>query len=143
MTSDNAIKWELRHVPGEYIRSVWDDVRWCLDEVLTSCPDADTWIPEDVYHEVKSGTAALYVNVGEKIFACLVTQIVKDKNTGQPSLHVWIAFSGKYGAIANLLPEVERLAKNLGIRHITCSSPSEAFSALGFKKKLMMYERQL
>lgn len=140
---DKMAKWELRHVSGEYVRSVWDEVRWCLEEVLQACPDADSWIPEDVYHEVKAGTAALYVNTGEKIFGCLVTQITKDKYTGEPALHVWIAYSGVLGAIVNLLPEVERLAKNLGVKKITCASPFEAFEAAGFKKKLMMFERQL
>lgn len=142
-TVDKNAKWELRHVPGEYIRSVWGEIRWCLEEVLSACPDADSWIPEDVYHEVKAGTATLHVNVGEKIFGCLVTQIVKDSYTGEPSLHVWIAYSGLLGAIAYLLPEIERMARNLGVKKITCASPFEAFEAVGFKKKLMKFERQI
>ena len=139
---DKSAQWILRPVPGELIRSVWADVRDFLDEVMNACPNGDTWIPEDVYHEVKAGRAFLHV-VGDPPFGCVVLQVLKDQYTGKPYLHVWIAYSRVLGAIINLLPEIERLARSVGAERITCHSPFEEFAAAGFEKKLMMFERRI
>jgi hypothetical protein len=134
--------WTLKAIPADQIRSVWDDVRWFLEEVLNSCPDADTWIPEDVYHEVKAGKAFLYV-VGTPAFGCLVLQSLKDQYTGRNILHVWIAYSRVLGAMVKLMPELDKLAKTINADRITCHSPFEAFAAAGFEKKLMIFERRI
>jgi hypothetical protein len=139
---DKTAKWVLRQIPGDVIRSVWSEVLPMLNETLKQCPNGDTWIPEDVYHEVKSGRAFLHV-VGDPIFGCLVLQVLKDQYTGKPYLHVWIAYSQNLGAIINLLPEIERLARSVGADRITCHSPFEEFAAAGFEKKLMMFERRI
>lgn len=132
--------WRLVHVPGDQIRSVWPMVKPMLNLLLEACPDADTWIPEDVYHAVKSGTAHLHVACDH---ACMVLQVLKNPYTGIPYLHVWIAYSRVLGAIAHVLPELERLARSVNADRITCHSPFEAFGAAGFTRKMMIFERSV
>lgn len=134
--------WTLKPVAGDQVRSVWEDVRWYLEEVLVACPNADTWIPEDVYHEIKTGRAFLYT-VGTPSHGCLVLQKLTDQYTGKPYLHVWIAYSKVLGAMGKVMPELERMAKSINADRITCHSPFEAFASAGFEKKLMIFERRI
>jgi hypothetical protein len=139
---DKHADWTLRHVPADQIRSVWDEVRWFLEKVLIECKNCDTWVPEDVYHEIKSGRAHLHV-VGQPLFGCLVLQVLKDPYIGDTYLHVWIAYSKTLGAIQRLMPDLEYIARTVGAKRITCHSPFDAFADAGFKKKLMIFERKV
>lgn len=127
--------WQLKLIQPEELQSVWPAVRRYLENVQ----HYDTWIPEDVYHAIKSRQAVLYTVDG----GCLIVKSLRDQYSNEPYLHVWIAYSDNVGAIENCLSQVDAIAKSLGITRITCNSTRPGFERAGFKRKMMSYERLL
>ena len=102
------------------LRTVWPQVRAGLDTM-----PADDWIPEDVFHAVKSGAAALYLGVSDKGFCgFLILQKLIAEFSRTPTLHCWLAYNhgGQdiYDAAAEFLKEH---AKHMGAARLTFGSP--------------------
>lgn len=112
-------------VPPDNLRSVWAKIRDGLDAM-----PAEDWIPEDVYHSVKSGDSALYMGVDDDGYAgFMVLRKMVAEFSRQPYMHVWLAYSvgGKdiYTAAEGLIREV---AKKAGATKITFGSPRLGWS---------------
>lgn len=80
---------DLVLIHPDSLRAHWDNVRKGLDVM-----PKDDWIAEDVYHEIRSGNAALHVALGDQGFAgFLVLQRRVTEFTRVPTLHVWLAYN--------------------------------------------------
>ena len=78
------------------------------------------WIPEDVYHALKSGAAACHV--GEA--GILITTLTRAEFSGEPALHVWIAHSTQDADVLEAgIPMLREMAKAAGVQRITFGSP--------------------
>lgn len=83
------------------------------------------WIPEDVYHELRSGSAACHIATDANGYAgCMVTQRVTDPYSGVQSLHVWIAHNvGDADVLDAGLGLLRETARKGGFARITFGSP--------------------
>lgn len=81
---------------------------------------AEDWIPEDVYHEIRAGRAALYM-FGEGF---IVLEKGETRFTNLPTLHVWLAYNADgqdvYAAAIGL---IHHLATQMNAHKITFGSP--------------------
>jgi hypothetical protein len=77
-------------VNASNLRSVWPEVRASLDAVQAKSPE--DWIPEDIYHAIKTGSAALHLaKEGGQLAGVLVTTVTFAEFSGRKFLHVWVA----------------------------------------------------
>lgn len=124
-------------ITPDALRSVWPQVRAGLDKM-----PPEEWIPEDVYHEVKSGRAALHVGRGAQggFRGFVVLRRLVDEFSGRVSCHVWLAFNAgggeEYGAALSLYREV---ARRMGADRITFGSPRTGW-AKRFRQITTTYE---
>lgn len=117
MEEDNLIP-----KPGN-IRHEWHWVRPVLEELLADNPDCGT-IPEDVYHEVKAGTAHLWVMpVG-----MVITQFEFDVHSGDKVLFIWFAWSREVGSGvgAPVMKHLEQFAKANQCKTVTFGTRYQA-----------------
>lgn len=107
------------------LRACWPDVRRGLDAM----PSED-WIAEDVYHEIRSGEAALHVAVNDSGFAgFLILQKRTTEYTKQPFLHVWLAYNeGDADIIDAGLGVIRETAARIGAQKITFGSPRKGWA---------------
>ena len=114
----------LNLIEPRSLRSVWPIVRHGLDVVVQK--NRVDWIPEDVYHALKSGTAALHFS-GEGSF--LVTCLNVNDYTDNRELHIWIAYSAdeSRNVIDEGLELLKAMAKNAGATRITFDSPRKGW----------------
>ena len=107
------------------LRHVWDDVKAGLAEM----PESD-WIPEDVYHAIKSGQVALHIGVTPEGFAgFMVLKPSQTEFSGKPTLHVWLVYNT---AGADMMAAGEQLiretARKMGAQKITFGSPRKGWA---------------
>lgn len=81
---------------------------------------SDDWIPEDVYHAIKAGTAACHLS-GDGL---LITTLTRAEFSGTRALHVWIVHNtGGPDVIDANLPLLRAMAHRAGATKITFGSP--------------------
>lgn len=114
-------------VSPETLRAHWATLRPSLDAVQAKAPD--DWIPEDVYHAIKSGDAACHVVLDDAGYAgCLITQRLQAEFSGDPVFHVWIVHNAGDADVFDAgLELVRTMAKNAGARRITLGSPRKGW----------------
>ena len=126
------------------IRHEWDWVRPLLEE-LKSSHEHINWIPEDVYHECRTGNAVLWVAPE----GFVITTLHTDEYTNEKSLVVWIACAKKIGRrnVLTYLPFFEDVAKGCDcssvevwsfIRHM-----EEYLAPLGFEVATRVFRKMI
>lgn len=111
------------------IRTEWHWIKPAIEEILEANPHL-TYIPEDVYAEVKSGHAVLWV--ADKAFA--VTTSETDQYSGEKTLLVWVCWSKPNGTsvLFRHLEELTRVAADSGYAWIETRTQNERLGeALG------------
>lgn len=107
-------------IPPARLRDVWDKVKAGL-----AIMPADDWIAEDVYHEVRSGKAALYM-FGDGF---LVLQKSETQYSNLPVLHVWLAYNAEgQDVYADGMGLIQHLAAQMGAHKITFGSPRKGWA---------------
>lgn len=107
-------------IPPARLRDVWDTVKAGLAQM-----PADDWIPEDVYHEIRSGRAALHM-FGEGF---LVLQQARTDYTHLPVLHVWLAYKADGEDRRDQVESLIRAtAAKMGAHKITLGSPRKGWA---------------
>lgn len=110
------------------IRGEWPRIRSGLDAVLAKC--REDWIPEDVYHALKSGNAACYTNEA----GILIVTRPLNEFTQRPELHVWITHNeGAADVLEEGIEFLREQARHIGATRITFASPR-----LGWSKRFPM-----
>ena len=107
------------------LRDIWPRIREGLDLM----PPED-WIPEDVYHLVKSGDSALYIGTNEHGYAgFIVLRMLRAEFSGEPRLHCWLAHNvGDADVFAEAENFVKQTAANAGAKRITFGSPRKGWA---------------
>lgn len=121
-------------------RPLWPWVRAGLLEV--SERTEPTWIPEDVYAELKSGSAALLTINGDAGF-CVVKRLV---DYDGPSLFLWAMWGP--GELAPLYDEImaalDGFARQAECKRIRMMSPRKGWRRVnGWRERDTVYERSL
>jgi hypothetical protein len=101
-----------------------------------------TWIPEDVYCDLKAGQASLLTIDGDKGFAVVKRLIDYDG----PSMFLWAMWGP--GALApmyeEVMSELDNLARAAGCKRIRMMSPRKGWQKVrGWKERDTVYERSL
>jgi hypothetical protein len=114
---------ELTLVPPAGVRAAWPLILQSLQAVQAKT--ADDWIPEDVYHALKSGEAACHLASGASGFCgILITTRAVAEFSGTPALHVWIVHNtGPADVLEAGLPLLRDMARKGGFTRITFGSP--------------------
>lgn len=109
-------------VPPADLRRMWPVVRPMIEGVRERCKS--NWLAEDVYSALVAQEALLHIANDEDGDACgcLVTQ--RKNDWGAPHLFVWVCFHRHQDrTISDYWPEIQKLAKALGLPKIRCESP--------------------
>ena len=107
-------------VHPEELHKVWDLVSEGLKKVLRH--SVSRWIPEDVYHAIRSGNSVLHMVYVDGYCGFTVSTLVNAFDGKE--LHFWIVYNAsKVDIIEQFMPEVERIARNAGAKRITFWSP--------------------
>jgi len=128
------------------LASAWPFVRAGCEKVLAKTDDR--WIPEDVYMEVRSGTAFLYMieHDSDEVGFIVVRRVM---DTDGPVLFVWIIYTEPGAMKENdnwklVMAEVDGLARSIGAKRIRHYSSRSGFEEIGaFTLKMHIYEREV
>jgi hypothetical protein len=108
-------------VKPDDLQDVWPLIQPGLLKVLKH--STDNWIPEDVYHAIKSGQSVLHLVYVEGDYCGFTVSTLVTTFDGK-ALHFWIVYNAsKVDIIKTFMPEVERLARAAGARRVTFWSP--------------------
>jgi hypothetical protein len=120
-------------------RPLWPWVRGGLDGIVAKTNP--TWIPEDVYAELKGGTASLFT-VGDRAAFFIAKRITDYDGL---TFFVWVIWGpGECVDIwRDVLGDIEAFAKRAGCRHIRMMSPRRGWSRVGWVERDTIYERAL
>lgn len=133
----------LQKVDPRYLSDVWEWVREGCRRIIRKTND--DWFPEDVYTEIRTGAATLYlIYANHERVGFLVTQIWPGYHAG-PRLFVR-ALWGEPHALApienELMLAIANLAKESGCRAIRMNSPRR-WDTRGWKLKQYIYELEV
>ena len=120
-------------------RPLWSWVRGGLDGVIAKTNP--TWIAEDVYAELKGGSASLFT-VGDRA-AFFVAKRVQDYDGS--TFFIWVMWGpGELGDIGeDVREDIETFARAAGCRHIRMMSPRRGWSRVGWVERDTIFERPL
>jgi hypothetical protein len=108
----------FEYIPPADIRKVWDKIKPGL-EVVRRRTD-EKWLDEDVYFELKSGAAQLFV-MDTGFF---IVNAMKNQWTQESVLHLWIAYNDTIDDVScETHSKLRELAHNIGTNKITFTSP--------------------
>lgn len=109
-----------RLIHPDRLRDVWPKVRAGLDTMR-----ADDWIAEDVYHEIRSGRAALHM-YGDGF---IVLQQNLTEFTRLPELHVWLAYNADGQDVYDeAIGLIRATAERMKAHRITFGSPRKGWA---------------
>jgi hypothetical protein len=106
----------------EALHGVWSEVKAGLQKILEKSPE--DWLPEDIYHALRSGQAQLVLVVGEKgMEGFLVLRVLRREFSRAQDMHVWCAYSrGDEDVFEHGLQFIRNAARQAGCKGITFSS---------------------
>jgi hypothetical protein len=121
-------------------RSLWPWVSDGLWDIIERTNP--TWIPEDVYAELKAGSAVLMTIDGERGF--VIVKRLQDYDG--PSLFLWVMWGP--GELARMydgiMDELDNLARAAGCERIRMMSPRKGWHKVrGWRERDTIYERSL
>jgi len=128
----------FEYVNPSDIHSIWFAVRNGLDVVLERTNEK--WIPEDIYHAIKSNNAQLFLIDN----GFLVLKHYKNEFTNESILHIWIAYHKTNEDLAEELHgNLRKIADNVGAKTITFNSPRRWERRSGYKVRSINYELEV
>lgn len=120
-------------------RPLWPWVREGLDGIVEKTHP--TWIPEDVYADLKGGQASLFT-IGERSAFFIAKRITDYDGL---TFFIWALWGpGELGDIGDdVRDDIETFARSAGCRHIRMMSPRRGWSRVGWVERDTVYERPL
>jgi hypothetical protein len=111
----------LTPVKPEDIQEVWHLVVSGLSKVLKH--STERWIPEDVYHAIRSGSSVLHLCYVDGEYCGFTVSTLLQQYDGK-ALHFWIVYNAsKVDIIGTFMPDVELIARTAGAKRVTFWSP--------------------
>jgi hypothetical protein len=112
---------DLTPVKPEDVQEVWHLVAQGLHKVLKH--STERWIPEDVYHAIRSGSSVLHLCYVEGEYCGFTVSTLLQQYDGK-ALHFWIVYNAsKVDIIGTFMPDVELIARTAGAKRVTFWSP--------------------
>ena len=114
----------LTPIAPQQIGFLWDWIRKGLEVVRGKRP-ACTWLPEDVYHELMTGQAHLYVIGAEDGFV-VVKRCV---NTYERVMFIWAMWATPGSLLPHrkqIISELDNLARSAGLDRIRMDTTRDA-----------------
>jgi hypothetical protein len=112
---------QLVYVPPVELQAYWGYV--CPKLAIVAKRSRARWIPEDVYHAVKNGTATLHIGEIEGDYVGFVVLSPSLDFDGQ-SLTVWAVYNDSaIDVIAHFEAEIVSFARQMRAKRITFTSP--------------------
>jgi len=117
----------------------WPMVRKGL-EVICARQQCD-FIPEDIYHMIKSGRGSLYVN-GERDSFMVLRKITHGR-TGEEGAEMVVTFCAVGRDSVELIAEIEEIARAAGCTYLEMDSQRRGFARTGWDEDRIVYRRRL
>jgi hypothetical protein len=134
----------LEYVPPDDLQDTWKVVLPGLQIVHRK--SKATWIPEDVYAQLRAGRATLHLAYVEHEYAGFVIVEVQPHWDGK-NFHLWCGYSaGNYDVLEYFLPELERMARSIKAKRMTFWSPrrwDRRISKFGYVATQTEYVKEL
>jgi hypothetical protein len=131
-------------VPQDKLQEAWITVRPGLTRVRERT--APRWIEEDVYAELRAGRSTLHLGYVDGVYVGF-TVLTPSQTFDGMVLHIWCAHNASsYDVISLFTPELERLGRSIGARHLTFWSPRKwdrKIAPVGFKANQTEYVKEL
>lgn len=125
-------------VNPELLHDIWTWVRPRLERVIEKTGEKG-WIPEDIYHAVRSGAAAM-ATIGQDD-GIIVMQ--KQSRFYGTVLFVWVLEGDNLDEIQReCFDEARGIARAMGAKKIIQHSPRKGWERVGFKATHMIYEME-
>lgn len=123
------------------LREHWDTVKQGLQKIREH--SAEGWLDEDVYHALKSGVSTLHLVVYSEYVGFVI--LTPTQHYDGKALHIWcLHLHTEEPAMSDFLPEIERMAREIGAKRITFTSPRKGWQKLEFFEEMhTIYERRL
>ena len=125
---------QLTFVPPSDLRKHWDRIKEGLQTLHKRFKT--TWIDEDVYSSLKTGSASLYVT--DDTFVILYPE----KMTDGLALHIWIAYSTNGNAVETYEPQLIEMAKNIGAIRLKLESPRN-WACKGYEAVATIFHKEI
>ena len=137
---------DLIAVPPDQLRALWPLVLPHIIKVRELC--GEPWLPEDVYADLRNGTAWLLVR-GElpNLTAVLVLKVEANNYNNERELLLWIASTSEGRDVLEHLPQVDQMARQAGCNRVTFSSTRRGWLRravfYGFEIERVKYVREI
>jgi hypothetical protein len=133
----------LRPLPWLEARQRWAWIRAGLQATLDKVGN-ERWLPEDIYAELRGGTAHCYVvEHAGKTPAFLVVQ--RQTDLDGIALFVWVMWAEAHVLTAHMdavMDQLHQLARSIGARRIRHESPRRGWGKF-FVAQRTIYEQEL
>jgi hypothetical protein len=133
----------LRPLPWLDARARWEWLRAGLEHVRRKV-GGERWLPEDIYGELKAGTAFCYVvELGSTTPAFLIVQ--RQVDLDGIALFVWVMWAEPHVLtqhMAAVMAELNQLARSIGARRLRHESPRKGWGRF-FIAQRTVYEQEL
>jgi len=120
------------------LKNDWPVVRAGIEQIREHDPDPD-YIPEDIYHSIKSGGASLYMTESRESFA--IVQRYHDGRTGDVVAKVLFTFLRPPDKMAELEVALMDVCRDAGCKRMECETYRTGFERSGWKKGLTTYTK--
>lgn len=136
---DTDRELEIYRVPIDMIPQVWPHVLPMLEKSLEK-GDGD-WTPQAILRELNTGYTFLHIAIRDKITGFAISFL--DMRTVKPVMHVWQF--GSTGRLLDHISECEQVARDMGAKAITFSTPRRGFERknMGYRKMDTTYRKDL
>ncbi len=132
----------LRFIPKEDLRVEWPWIRKGLERILES--SRQSWIPEDVYMALKTGSAEAFraVDLNETVGFVILQ---KHEAIDCTELFIWAAYT--LGDGRDFYEDVESIARDVGAKRVVFWSNRKGWDRLaqryGFSPSNIRYVKEL
>lgn len=118
--------FRLDYIAPYDLHSIWPQVREGIERVRHKT--AETYLPEDVYHAIKSNVATLHMAYLDNAYAGFaIFTPYRDQYTNKMILHCWIAYSTGTDVFGLAYDEVMQMAHNIKAEKVTFTSNRKAW----------------
>jgi hypothetical protein len=134
-----GINRQLTYVNPQELHDYWPLVLDGLKVVQGN--SSDGWIPEDVYTCIRNNTSTLHIGYeGDEYVGFVV--LTPTPNFDGMRLNVWCAYSVGQNVVEKFLPEIKKMARNIGAKMVTFGSPRKGW-AKRFKELTTIYYEEV
>jgi hypothetical protein len=135
---------KLLYAPANELHAYWGYVAPRL--AIVAKRSQGRWLPEDVYHALKAGTATLHIGEDGDEYAGFIV-LCPTVDFDGIALTVWAVFSEeKYDVIERFECELVNFARQMKAKRITFTSPrgwGRRLKRYGYVQKTVVFEKDV